>query len=128
MSEDIFGEIIYAYTRKQAIEDGVLIDISETAAEAGFKFPVAITDTLFNQYIVPPIELEGLQDLQGRLWDMLVLLYYAIRSAKSNESTIYFTVRFLMKPRNYEDIRLKAICGPGDEGEPVITVMFPHED
>jgi hypothetical protein len=25
-------------------------------------------------------------------------------------------------------VRLKAVCGPGDEGEPVITVMMPDED
>jgi len=25
-------------------------------------------------------------------------------------------------------VRLKAVCGPGDEGEPVITVMLPDED
>src|SRR5262249_26492480 len=25
-------------------------------------------------------------------------------------------------------IRLKAVCGPGDDGEPVLTVMRPDED
>ena len=25
-------------------------------------------------------------------------------------------------------VRLKAVCGPGDHGEPVITVMTPEED
>jgi hypothetical protein len=25
-------------------------------------------------------------------------------------------------------VQLKAVCGPGDEGEPVITVMMPDED
>jgi hypothetical protein len=24
-------------------------------------------------------------------------------------------------------VRLKALCGPGDHGEPVITVMMPDE-
>ncbi len=26
------------------------------------------------------------------------------------------------------EIKLKAVCGPGDEGEPVITIMLPGED
>ena len=26
------------------------------------------------------------------------------------------------------EITLKAICGPGDNGEPVITIMWPNED
>jgi hypothetical protein len=25
-------------------------------------------------------------------------------------------------------VHLKAICGPGDEGEPVITILLPNED
>jgi hypothetical protein len=25
-------------------------------------------------------------------------------------------------------VRLKAVCGPGDQGEPVLTVMRPDED
>lgn len=43
---ELFGEPIYIYTRKQAIEDGVLIDVTETAKEAGFKVPVAVTCAL----------------------------------------------------------------------------------
>lgn len=42
---------IYSYSREQAIQDGVLIDITGIAKEAGFKWPVAITDTLYHQYI-----------------------------------------------------------------------------
>ena len=38
----LFGPVIYAYTRAQAIEDGVLADVTETAKEAGFKLPVAV--------------------------------------------------------------------------------------
>ena len=40
---ELFGESIYRYTRAQAIEDGVLVDVTETAREAGFRCPVAIT-------------------------------------------------------------------------------------
>ena len=36
-----FAPVISAYTRAQAIEDGILVDVSETAREAGFKIPVA---------------------------------------------------------------------------------------
>jgi|GEM_PF-3971997 len=33
---EVFGQSIYIYTRAQAIEDGVLVDVSETAKEARF--------------------------------------------------------------------------------------------
>ncbi len=37
---------IYCYTRRQAIEDGILIDVTITAQEAGFIWPVAITSAI----------------------------------------------------------------------------------
>jgi type I site-specific restriction endonuclease len=33
--DPIFGEVIYSYTRAQAIEDGVLVDVTDMAKEAG---------------------------------------------------------------------------------------------
>ena len=35
--------LVLAYTRREAIADGVLIDATETAKEAGFRYPVALT-------------------------------------------------------------------------------------
>ena len=52
MNED--WPIISTYTRKQAIEDGVLIDISTAARESGFKLPTVVTERLFHQYLTPP--------------------------------------------------------------------------
>ncbi len=43
-----FGPAISAYSRAQAIEDGILVDVSDTAREAGFNIPVAITRTVWN--------------------------------------------------------------------------------
>jgi len=41
-----FGEIISRYSRSQAIEDGVLVDVTETAKEAGFCYHTVITAAL----------------------------------------------------------------------------------
>ena len=38
-SESLFGEVIFSYTRAQAIADRVLIDVTPTAVEAGFPVP-----------------------------------------------------------------------------------------
>ena len=43
-----FGPAISAYTRAQAIDDGILVDVSDTAREAGFNIPVAVTRTVWN--------------------------------------------------------------------------------
>ena len=33
-----------------------------------------------------------------------------------------------MKERQRRVVTLKAVCGPGDRAEPVITIMLPRED
>ena len=45
------AEVIYAYTRAQALEDGVLVDASEIAREAGIGFPVALTRAVWANYV-----------------------------------------------------------------------------
>ena len=35
-----FGPVIYAYTRSQAVADGVQVEVTKTAKEAGISFPV----------------------------------------------------------------------------------------
>ncbi|MGD9819896.1 MAG: DUF6573 family protein, partial [Desulfomonilaceae bacterium] len=37
MSNDNNWNVIYSYTRAQAIEDGVLVDVTEQAKATGFK-------------------------------------------------------------------------------------------
>ena len=43
-----FGEVIYSYTRAQAVADGVQVEVTKTAQEAGIKFPVFLTRTVFD--------------------------------------------------------------------------------
>ena len=126
MNENGF-EIISVYTRAQAIEDGVLLDVTSTAKETGIRFPVAVTAGLWNKYIVPSgiLRDEG-QSIQGRLWDVL----WMFRNAASHctNSLMFFKVLFLMENDVMEEVKLKSICGPGDTWDPVITIMLPEED
>jgi DNA-directed RNA polymerase subunit RPC12/RpoP len=128
-------EVISRYTRAEAIGDGVLIDVTETAKEAGIVYPTAVTAGLWADYIEPPEELKGLQDLQGRLWDVLMMFNYAARTSKSSGSgpqTLYFKTIFQMPTKTghpkMETVELKAICGPGDTAAPVVTIMKTNED
>ncbi len=122
--------IIYTYTRAQAIEDGVLIDVSEMAKEAGIKWPVAVTAAVWalTEDILPE---HRHQDVTGRLWDVLWMLRWAIVSPEgrlpgSTETEVLY--RFVMHHDGEELVTLKAVSGPGDDLEPVITVMLPEED
>lgn len=122
MSENI----IFAYTRAQAIADGVLVDVTKTAKEAGFKVSVAMTDTVNAEYVQVPAGVEG-QDEEGRLWDILWMCSLEARRQKEN-SVILFSVLVQNSNRGPKKIDLKCVCGPDDEGAPCLTIMRPDED
>ncbi len=128
--EDFFAnaDVIDRYTRAQAIADGVLIDVSNVAKEAGVKYPVAVTARVFNEVIVPPDEMSTAQDDIGRLWDLLNVLRMECKRAAPGQSRIDFCFLVQDKPESLRRQYLYAICGPGDNLEPVITVMLPDED
>ena len=68
----LFGEIIHSYSRAQAIEDGVLVDVTEMAREAGFKWPFAMTAEVYALINDIPKKYKH-EDIKGRLWDVLML-------------------------------------------------------
>lgn len=129
MSESLLNQfdVIYTYTRKQAIEDGVLVDVSATAREAGINFPVALTSTVWDMYVVPSEKLaDSGQSIAGRLWDLLWM--FRLKAMRSNKSLLYFSCLFLDVNEKLDEVKFKAFCGPGDNAEPVITIMLPDED
>jgi len=132
--ENLFGEIIYSYTRAQAIEDGVLIDATKLARDAGFKWPVALTAAAWADCVAwndADNERQAYQDQTGRLWDVLFMASYAVRTANNANQQLQFDLQRI--PRDGQSTKsqqrtLKLILGPGDDGKPVITIMLPEED
>jgi hypothetical protein len=121
-------DLIHSYSRAQAIEDGVLIDVSQTAEEAGLRYPVALTRAVWERCVtVPPGVL--CQDEAGRLWDVLCLLRAAIGLSNGGAEVRYGVhVRNNNRDRTPPLVRVKAKCGPNDDGSPCITVLMPEED
>jgi hypothetical protein len=119
---------IHRYTRADAVGDGVLIDVSAVAREAGIRYPVALTRAAWERCVAVPPGV-ACQDEAGRVWDVVFLLRCAIGRGDGGP-----VVRFGVHVRNDDRertpplVRLKALCGPGDQGEPVVTVMLPDED
>jgi hypothetical protein len=109
------------------LRNGVLIDVSETAKEAGIRYPVALTAAVWGTCVTVPPGVEC-QDEQGRLWDVLFLLRCAIgRSDGGPEVRFGVHVRNDNRDRTPPLVRLKALCGPDDDGSPCITVLLPDE-
>mgnify|MGYP001769637250 CR=1 len=132
-SSFVNDEIIFAYTRADALIDGVLVELSDhIVSEAGIKVKVAVNRAIWDDYLAPSYldELPG-QSVDGRTWDLLWMFGCAARRSR-HASTIQFRVLFVIMKESgsivTEDVLLKAVCGPGDEGEPVITIMLPWED
>ena len=87
--------LIYVYTAEQAVEDGVLTEVDpELAKEAGYQWPVRITQGV--KSLVTPTEEERMQgqSLEGRLWDMLWLARIAILDAHPEDRFVTFDVMF----------------------------------
>lgn len=131
--DDIFGQLIYGFSRAQALEDGVLVDVTETAKEAGFRLPVALTSAAWHQAVEwsdKDSRRQTPQDESGRLWDVLWMAYLAARRA-SGGCRVEFGLLVVPRGGAARRPRLMALhmhIGPGDDGEPVITIMLPHED
>jgi hypothetical protein len=125
----MFGneDLIHRYNRADALADGVLVDVSSTAREAGIRYPVALTRAAWERCVTV---LPGVvcQDEAGRLWDVLWMLRCAIGRGAGAEVRFGVHVRNDNRERTPPLVRLKAVFGPGDQGEPVISVMLPDED
>jgi len=123
-----FGPVIYAYTRSQAVADGVQVEVTKTAKEAGISFPVFLTRTVFDAYVAVPPDVQG-QDEAGRLWDIVWMLRFAIlRSHGGDRVPVALYVR--NDNTRAKLVKLIAQCGPldMDDPQPAITVMMPDED
>ncbi|CAL8472418.1 DUF6573 family protein [Caballeronia sp. S22] len=131
--DSVFGEPIHVYTRAQAIADGVLVDVSQTAQEAGFRPPVALTASAWADCVAwndADSSRQTAQDEAGRLWDVIWMASLAARRARESQRVAFQVYRV---PRGGRGIgprptKLHMCIGPGNDTAPVITILMPNED
>lgn len=88
----LFGNVVYAYTRANAIADGELVDVSDIAKEAGFRLHVAVTRNVWEACVAwnhLDNKAQVNQDESGRLWDVIWMLRCAINSFKDKSVMQY---------------------------------------
>lgn len=128
MKHPIYGDAVYTYTRKQALEDGIQVSAGPMTKEAGIKCPVYINRSVWSQYVKVP---DGVtcQDEQGRLWDIIWMLSIAMRGPHKGKDTMQFVV-LVRNGKKEKPIKLKAVIGATDidNPAPAITIMLPDED
>ena len=141
------AEVISLYTRKQAIEDGVLIEVSEEARRRAQCFlPVAITAALHAECVAWPNDVpvpEGNDEttreeyLLGRLGVACMQSEYVERgengyTLKLPEGqggfTLMFRHRYITPDGQQVNGRFKAVLGGDDDCKACWTLMLPEED
>lgn len=124
------AEVIHTYTRAQALADGALIDVTETAHEAGFRWPVALTAAAWADAVAWDEDHGAHQDVSGRLWDVLTMARLATQRGGRGDRASFQVLRVPNTPRATRPTltTLHLLCGPGDTGEPVLTITCPDED
>lgn len=129
------AEVISTYSRAQAIADGVLKDVTETAKEAGIVHPTALTAAAWAEAVTWDEKNGAGQDEKGRLWDVLWMARIAIHSNRGRHAVesdrlpyAIYRVPNVPDAMDTNELELVVAISGGDDGTPVITVMLPHED
>lgn len=128
LEDDFWGPVIFQYTRAQALKDGELVLADpELCREAGITFPLALSRGAWAEAVATTRSQEQVgQSVTGRLWDVLMVMRAAIRQAKAGSDEAHFRVSVYGPPRR--NVALWVRFHPGDQGEPVLTVMLEGED
>lgn len=132
-ADEFFGETIYTYTRKDAFNDGVLVDVSEIAKELGFNIPVALTSAVYEDCVKwseQDTKRQTYQDEPGRLHDVLSMAHIGARVNRNTDTVFFKLYRVIRGGRSTSPklTTLKMMIHGGDNAEPVITISEPNED
>ena len=124
------ADVISSYSRAQAIEDGVLVDVTDMAKAYGFKPGVAVSTAVWSTFIKPGIEAmpegEAAEAINKRLADLVFAVRVRIAVLEEAAKTDRVTLNHFSP--SGERVEIWAHCGPGDNAEPVITIMLIGED
>ena len=133
--ESMFGPVIHSYTRAQAIDDGVLVEIPESASRAaGFRVPMTMTASAWG------VTVGFGTDLAELLLKATAVLAAAMLEYRQSEhrarmglgepvgDRLAFAYDAEREDGGVDVVQLLLVIGPGDAGEPVGTVMLPSED
>lgn len=119
-------ELMYSYSRIQALKDGEQIDLSleySSLCRKYYKHKVFMTRTIWD-YI---ISLEDHQYLEDSIGDILFMSVYGTNRKFLDNSTVKFEV--LLPIDNPKPWTLISQCGPQDidDPKPCITILTKEE-
>ena len=123
----LFGEPISVYTRAQAIEDGTLVDLSKVAPDVcaqHYKVSVACTAAVWGVIDRAVKNPRCLNDVNGVVHDVLWMSKVCAQVVDTSTRLFKVIIRGAGRKSSYV---FKAVVGPGDSGECVLTISEPDE-
>ena len=109
--------------RQDAIDDGDLIEITRMGRDLGITYPLAVSARVA-QSMVPFTNIP--QDtVTENLWDTLHA--FRDKARTTTEGEFEFQASIYLNGL-VPTLTFRAAVSPGDDGEPVITIMLPDED
>ncbi|MEY4529185.1 MAG: hypothetical protein RL768_2904 [Nitrospirota bacterium] len=113
--------------REEAIQSGILIDVTPAARQVGLTFPVTITKPLWEIGIVTNQSLS--QDEQSaRLRDILMAFRLRLASLATISPLIDFPALLTMPPATVpQPVPLFALIQPDGSNQANVTLLLPNE-
>ena len=113
--------------RQQAIQAGLLIDVSAIAQKLGLTFPVTVTKPLWEIGIAPSESISDEEKAQ-RLRDVLMAFRLRIASQTTLSPLIDFPAMLSMPPGEVpQPVPLFALIQPDEQNRAVATLLLPNE-
>lgn len=129
VSEGKLGHIMNRLmaTRLEAIQAGVLIDVTADAQKLGMSFPITITKPLWEIGIAPDQTLSE-ESKSERLRDVLMAFRLRLASQATLSPLIDFPAMLALPPGGVpQPVPLFALIQPGDQNQAVVTLLLPNE-
>jgi hypothetical protein len=122
---DLFGEVVYSYTRKQAVADGHQIlltgDNAALARDFGWKYPIYFTRGVWDLIEQSAAYENDPNDLTGILWDFLMTARFG-QDVTEDLRKFYITINEKGRPHRH---LFYIQVGPTDidDPAPALTIM-----
>jgi len=111
----------------QAIESGSLIDVTPSARQLGFSFPVTVTKPLWEMGIAP-ISTMTQEEQSGRLRDVLMAFRLRLAAQPTVSPLIDFPALLALPPNSVpQPIPLFALVQPDEDNRATVTLLLPNE-
>jgi len=113
--------------RLQAIQAGILIDVTADAKKLGLTFPVTITKPLWEVGIAPLATMSE-EDKRARVRDVLMAFRLRLAGQTTLSPLIDFPAMLAMPPDAVpQPVPLFALIQPDEENRAMATLLLPNE-